>query len=345
MCSNARGEVTFWNKSAERLFGYSAEEIIDKSTEVIVPESWMKIYEAEIDRLRQGGRMELADKTIELSGLRKDGTEFPAEISLSTWQEGNTTSVGSIVRDITERRQNEERLFRLASIDALTDLPNRGAWRECLQQALEVGQTVTVLLLDLDGFKDVNDTLGHSAGDAVLKDVAIRLKATCENAIMVARLGGDEFVALLPGNDERYAEAIAAQLALSISDTYEFGGQHIEIGVSIGVALSPQHSVRSEEMLGAADLALYRAKAAGKGRYEMFAPALREVAVARRAFEQELKEAFENDQFELFYQPQFSTADRSLTGGRGAYPMEPSPTRFAHANVFHRSTQPQAIGS
>lgn len=314
ICSNSEGEITFWNKSAERLFGYSADEIVEHTSEVIVPDSWRRIYDAELDRLRHGRKLQLADRTIELSGLRKDGTEFPAEFSLSTWREGNTTSVGAIVRDVTERRQNEERLFRLASLDPLTDLPNRGAWRERLTETLMAEKPATVLLLDLDGFKEVNDTLGHSAGDSVLKDVAARLKSTCEQAIMVARLGGDEFVVLLPGNDERQANAMAMQLVSAITDRYEFAGHTIEVGVSIGVALAPQHSARPEELLGAADLALYRAKAAGKGRYEIFAPALREVAVARRAFQQELRRAFENGEFELFYQPQVSTSDRRLTG-------------------------------
>ncbi|MEO9341045.1 EAL domain-containing protein [Mesorhizobium sp. SB112] len=314
ICSNSEGEITFWNRSAERLFGYSAAEMAERSSEVLIPDSWRRIYEAELDRLRNGERMELADRTIELSGLRKDGSEFPAEFSLSTWQEGNSTSVGAIVRDITERRQNEERLFRLAAIDALTDLANRGAWRECLAERLAAEKPATVLLLDLDGFKDVNDTLGHSAGDSVIKDVAMRLKAASENAIMVARLGGDEFVALLPGDDERLAKAMAAQLVSVISQPYAFAGERIDIGVSIGVALSPLHSARPEELLSAADLALYRAKAAGKGRYELFEPALREVAVARRAFEQELREAFQNGEFELFYQPQVAVEDRRLTG-------------------------------
>lgn len=314
ICSNAEGDITFWNRSAERLFGYSADEILNHTSEVIIPDSWLSIYEAEIERLRSGQRMELADRTIVLSGLRKDGTEFPAEFSLSTWEEGKTTSVGAIVRDITERRQNEERLFRLASLDALTALPNRGVWRECLEETMESRRQATVLLVDLDGFKEVNDTFGHSAGDAVLKDVAARLVAVCEDAIMVARLGGDEFVALLPGNDDRRARAIAAQMVTDIAEPYVFAGQRIEIGASVGVALAPQHSDRAEELLIAADLALYRAKAAGKRRFEMFTPALREVAVARRAFEQELRRAFEHGEFELYYQPLFSTEDRSLTG-------------------------------
>lgn len=348
ICSNSEGEITFWNSSAERLFGYSAKEIVDHAGEMIVPDSWRRIYDAELDRLRHGQKLELADRTIELSGLRKDGDEFPAEFSLSTWQEGNSTSVGAIVRDITERRQNEERLFRLASLDALTDLPNRGAWRECLTQTLAAEKPATVLLLDLDGFKEVNDTLGHSAGDAVLKEVAARLKATCDNAIMVARLGGDEFVALLPGNDERQANAIAGELVAAITDRYEFAGQTAEVGVSIGVALAPQHSARSEELLGAADLALYRAKAAGRGRYEVFTPALREVAVARRAFQLELRHAFENGEFELFYQPQVSTGDRRLTGAealiRWNHPQRGLLTPASFIDVLSQKPSAAAIG-
>ncbi len=314
ICSRSTGEITFWNRSAERLFGYSASEIINKSGEILVPDSWRKIYDAELNRLAHGEQMELSDQTIELSGLRKDGSEFPAEYSLSTWDEGGTTSVGAIVRDITDRRQNEERLFRLASLDALTDLPNRGAWRERLTQTLAAEKPATVLLLDLDGFKEVNDTLGHSAGDAVLKEVAARLKATCDNAIMVARLGGDEFVALLPGDDVRIANAVAGKVVAAISEPLMFAAEKIEIGVGIGVELSPLHSARPEELLSAADLALYKAKAAGRGRYELFTPAIREVAVVRRAFERELKLAFENNEFELYYQPQVMTRTRSLTG-------------------------------
>ncbi|WP_406625644.1 putative bifunctional diguanylate cyclase/phosphodiesterase [Acidovorax sp. SDU_ACID1] len=314
VCSDSKGDVTFWNRSAERLFGYTSEEMVGCTSRVIVPDSWINIYIAEIERLRNGEKLELADRTIELSGLRKNGSEFPAEFSLSTWQEGEATSVGAIVRDVTERRRNEERLFRLASLDALTGIPNRGAWQDCLKEVVEAAQPATVLLLDLDGFKEVNDSLGHPAGDAVLREVAGRLMSFSEDTIMAARLGGDEFVVLLRGNDERYANAMASRLVSLISRPYEFAGQHIEIGASIGVALAPQHSARSEDLLRAADLALYRAKASGKGRYEIFVPELREVAIARRAFEQELKLAFERNEFELFYQPQFSTADQTLTG-------------------------------
>ncbi|POP46394.1 bifunctional diguanylate cyclase/phosphodiesterase [Superficieibacter electus] len=314
ICSNAEGNITFWNRSAERLFGYTAEEVLNRSSRVIVPESWLRIYEDEIERLRHGQQLALADKTIELSALRKDGSEFPAEFSLSTWHEGQLTNVGAIVRDITERQENEARLFRMASLDALTDLPNRAAWRQCVVSFMQEARVGAMLLLDLDGFKEVNDTQGHLAGDAVLKEVGLRLRSHFDEAVIIARLGGDEFVVLLNDNDLRLVRSIAVQIIATLSEPYEFAGQHIEIGVSVGIALTPQHATRPEELLSAADLALYRAKAAGKGRYALFEPAFRDVAVNRRRFKSELKQAFENQEFELFYQPQFNTATGALVG-------------------------------
>lgn len=190
----------------------------------------------------------------------------------------------------------------------------RSAWRAALTATLHAGESATVILFDLDGFKEVNDTLGHSAGDAVLKDVASRMKSVCKKPLMLGRLGGDEFVVLMAGDNVRAARALAEQLVLAISKPYEFAGQSISTGVSIGVSFAPIHGSRPEDLLGAADLALYKAKAAGKGRYELFIPAFRDVAIARRIFERELQLAFENDEFELFYQPQIATGTRKLTG-------------------------------
>ena len=300
ICCSVGGRITFWNRSAERVFGYSADEIIGQPGSVIVPPGWRGTYEAELERFRNGDKMEMADKTTELSGLRKDGSEFPADFSLSTWQEGQTTSIGAIVRDVSERRENEERLFWLASRDSLTGLPNRAAWRDCLAKTVAAGGPATIMILDLDGFKEVNDSFGHSAGDALLKGVAARLNAACEDAIMVARLGGDEFVALLNGDRMQAAATSAQRLVDAVSQPLIAGGQTIQVGASVGVALSPVHGDTPEDLLGAADLALYKAKAAGRGRFEIFTPALRDVAVARRALQKELLQAFQQGEFELY---------------------------------------------
>lgn len=156
--------------------------------------------------------------------------------------------------------------------------------------------------------------LGEAAGDAILREVAARLEHTCESAAVVARLGGDEFVALLPANEESNARSLAAQLVRSLSAPYAVIDQMLQITASIGVARTPQDGHDAEELLGAADLVLYRAKTRGKARYELFTSALREVAVACRAFEQKLKSAVDNGEFELFYQPHITTQDRCLSG-------------------------------
>lgn len=314
ICTDIHGHITFWNKSANRLFGYSGNEVENKPSEIIVPETWRETYLTELAALQAGEKIKFADQTVELSGLHKDGTEFPAEFSFSTWDEGDSICIGAIVRDVTERRLNEKRLLQLASIDELSGLPNRSAWRTSLNETLSAVKPATILLIDIDSFKEINDTFGHSAGDAVIKEVALRLQSVCHNSIISARLGGDEFVTLLMGNDVQEASAIAERLLTTISMPFIFAGKSIEIGASIGISMSPMHGRKPEELLGAADLALYKAKAVGKGRQELFTPEIRELQIAQRAFELELRVAFEEDQFELFYQPQFDTRTRRLTG-------------------------------
>lgn len=348
ICSNLQARITYWNRAAEQLFGYGAHEALGQCTGLIVHDSWRQGYEAELEQLRNGFGTDLDGKTIELRAKRKDGSEFLAEFSLSTWKEGISTSVGAIIRDVTERRLNEERLSRLASLDALTDLPNRASWRARLDKTMQATGEATVLLLDLDGFKEVNDTLGHSAGDALLIEVAARLKASLSMAISVGRLGGDEFVALLPGNDERQARAIAGLIISAFASPFEHAGRKQRVGVSVGVALAPQHGESSQELMNAADLALYRAKAAGKGHYEVFEPQLRQAAISRREFEAELRLAFERGEFELFYQPQFTIAERRLTGAealiRWNHPQRGLLTPAVFMDVLRQKRSAAAIG-
>lgn len=348
ICANAAAQITFWNHSAERLFGYSPAEVVGQRSDIIVAESDRNIYDALLERLRHGLRMERPYKSIELLALRKDGSEFPAEFSLSSWKEGKTTSVNIIVRDVTERRINEEHLFRLAATDALTNLPNRAVWRERLEQTMAAERPATILLLDLDGFKEVNETLGHSAGDAILQEVALRLRSVCSTAIMVARLGGNEFVVLLSGNDERQARTVAGELIGAISMPYEVSGQRCHIGVSIGGALGSQHGSRPDDLFAAADMALYRAKSTGKGHFELFEPRLREVAVLRRAFEQELRFAFENGEFEVFYQPQVSLSNRRVVGAealmRWNHPQQGLLSPASFMEVLSQKPSASAVG-
>ena len=209
--------------------------------------------------------------------------------------------------DIAETRRSEARIAYLASYDPLTGLANRAlfhdrATEECLR-AVHLKRFCALLYLDLDGFKIVNDTFGHGFGDLLLTQVAQRLEAEAGESALVARLGGDEFALLLPCPGEVEAVALADRLIAAIRAPYAIDGVQVEIGVSIGIALAPRDAQAPQSLLGRADLALYRAKAGGKGAASVFEPALEISLRARRDLEVDLKTALANDEFVLHYQP------------------------------------------
>ncbi|WP_445216512.1 EAL domain-containing protein [Bradyrhizobium sp. Pa8] len=209
--------------------------------------------------------------------------------------------------DITEWLEAQAKISHMARHDALTNLPNRVLFHEQLEQGLrraKSGDQLAVLCLDLDHFKDINDSLGHPIGDALLKEVGRRLKATVGASDTVARLGGDEFAVVQIGrSEEAAARALAGRLVEVISAPYEIDDHQIVIGVSIGISLSPQDSDNPDELLKNADLALYRAKADGRGTYRFFETGMDARAQARRLLEMDLRAALLRDEFEAYYQP------------------------------------------
>jgi diguanylate cyclase (GGDEF)-like protein len=194
----------------------------------------------------------------------------------------------------------------MARHDALTNLPNRVLFHEQLEQGLRLakpGDQIAVLCLDLDHFKDINDSLGHPIGDALLKEVGRRLAACVGENNTVARLGGDEFAVVQLGREEEAATALASRLVEVISAPYEIADHQIVIGVSIGISLSPQDGSDPNELLKNADLALYRAKADGRGTYRFFEAGMDARAQARRLLEMDLRAALRRNEFEVHYQP------------------------------------------
>ncbi len=311
ICVDAEGIVTFWNKAAEKLAGYPSDEIVGWPIDLVAPPQVT-------DRLHSiaATHETLTDaRTTEIDIRRKNGTTVAVELSASMWRDDGKASFGAILRDITERKSNEQRLFKLAHLDPLTELPNRALFRSRIAEALETEETITVMLVDLDGFKDVNDSLGHSAGDAVLMNVAERLLASVRPSDTVARMGGDEFAILIPGLGDPIRAADVADAAIdSVSQLLTVDGQPVNIGASIGIAIYPAHGKRSEELISGADLALYQAKAEGRHCRRFFTPALRNAALAKHAYQGELRRAYENGEFELFYQPQVRLSDGALVG-------------------------------
>ncbi len=215
-------------------------------------------------------------------------------------------SMGAII-DVTRSRQAEARITYLAFHDTLTGLPNRARFHERLQAALgmaERGRDVAVLSLDLDCFKDVNDTQGHSVGDALLRDVALRLKSVVDPSCSIARLGGDEFAVIQCGCEQpQAAAALAARIAEALSLPFTPEGHQLAIATSIGIALAPRDGPDVDTILKAADLALYAAKAEGRGRFRFFEAAMSSRAERRLALAADLRRALAGEEFEVYYQP------------------------------------------
>jgi diguanylate cyclase (GGDEF)-like protein len=222
------------------------------------------------------------------------------------------------LEDITERRLAEAKITHMAHHDALTGLPNRVLFHNRLAEAVSRGQrgeASAVLYLDLDHFKAVNDTLGHPIGDALLQEVSIRLRRQVREIDTVARLGGDEF-AIVQSIVEKPqdATALAERLIGALCLPYELDGQHVSIGTSIGIALVPDDGENPDELLKKADIALYSAKAEGRGRYHFFEPAMDALMQERRALELDLRRALAAGEFEVYYQPLMNIKTRSVSG-------------------------------
>jgi len=217
--------------------------------------------------------------------------------------------------DGAARHRETEELFRLADLDLLTGLANRGRFFRLVEETLAEPSAAAVVLIDLDGFKDVNDTLGPAVGDGILREVAARLAGHIGEDDAVARIGGDEFAILLRGVSEPVrAMAISDAINHDLAHPIVVDGQEIQVGASCGVALAPLHTGNPMELLGNADLALFRAKTAGRGRSIAFEPALRLEAAARRLHGMEIHRAVRAGEFLLFYQPQVRLTDGALIG-------------------------------
>jgi diguanylate cyclase (GGDEF)-like protein len=222
-----------------------------------------------------------------------------------------------ILEDVTARKHAQERIAHLAKYDELTGLPNRTQFREqingMLAAACEPENHVTVHLIDLDQFKSINDTLGHPFGDKLLKEVARRLVGIIDSAETITRFGGDEFVVLQVATERGDAEQLAQRLAAALRDPFDIDGHRVEVGASIGIAMTPTDGVDADELLKKADMALYAAKKDGGGSHRFFAVEMEEAVRARRALELDLRDALASDQFRLHFQPLVDLRTKRVT--------------------------------
>ena len=225
----------------------------------------------------------------------------------------------TIHMDVTEKRNSEKQIAFLAHHDALTGLANRVQLRDHIMTSLknaERGERFSVLCLDLDNFKDINDTLGHSVGDALLCAVSMRLRGLVRDNDLVSRTGGDEFSIVQPGTEQPVAAAtdLATRIVEALSVPFDIGDHQVVVGASIGIALAPDDGNDADQLLKNADMALYRAKDDGRGGFHFFEPAMDAKAQARRFLELDLRKAINAGEFEVFYQPIVNLAENRVSG-------------------------------
>jgi len=314
LIADRKGALVRVSPSSKVTLGYEPGEMIGKSAdEFLYPED----LEATRQEMRQA-RAGRSTRNFETRYIHKNGRVVTLAWS-GVWSEPEQKHF-FVGRDMTERKAAEARLWALAHHDQLTGLPNRLTLREELGQTLKdfVDETrgVSVAIFDLDGFKDINDTLGHSLGDRLLQEVAARItEVIAATDARVYRIGGDEFVLVSPDwRDQRIVTNVVTSLLHRLSERYEIDGHGVFIAASAGVATAPRDGTDIEHLLSNADLALYSAKDAGGGTYRVFQPILRAKAEMRRHLDTDLRRAFTAREFVLHYQPQIRLSDGTVVG-------------------------------
>ncbi|MFC4524877.1 sensor domain-containing phosphodiesterase [Cupriavidus pinatubonensis] len=309
-----RRNVVAWNDAAAALYGYEPSEGPGRAFDSLFPEREKAALRQLIARA-EAGSVDEPSTHAELHGLRNDGTEFLLGLSLTCLRTDADLTCNAHLQDLTALRREEQALQRLASIDMLTGLANRASFYRHVEEVLTLALPAAVVMVDLDGFKDVNATLGHAVGDGILSEVARRLEKTVGPNDTVARISGDEFALLVPECDSAgQAKDVAHAVIANMAEPIVINGHEVRLSVSCGVAIAPLHAREALELIGNADLALFKAKSIGHGQSFVFATALRKEAVARRHYSIELHRAVSDGEFVLFYQPQVRLADGSLTG-------------------------------
>ncbi|MBV8503317.1 MAG: EAL domain-containing protein [Paucibacter sp.] len=315
---DARGRILHANPAAGSLFGWPVNELTGQAVEVLIPVSRRANHSAMRTQYQAKPQPREMGRGGPLIAVRRDGCNFPVEIALAPQESGDGWTTLCIVRDVTERRRLEKTLLRQALHDSLTELPNRRYFRDSVSTALARaelnGAGLTLMFIDLDNFKQVNDSFGHSEGDALLCEVARRLSETLRADDLLARMGGDEFALLLAGAQPADAAAVAGKVLAALEPEFSRGPQALKIGASIGITLYPTDGKNVEELLGNADLAMYRAKQRGRNSWCFFEPRMTERLRERAALQHDLSHAVERGQLELAYQPRVDAVDGGLTG-------------------------------
>lgn len=317
MILDAKLCIVLVNKTFEKMMGFTAEEVMGVDAAQVGASTHPRgFFRNLIAILNERGAW-----LGELTSQRKNGETFPSWFSISRvmGSDGQVDNYIAIFTDISERKKSQERLDFLAHHDSLTELPNRTLLNDRLEMAINTArrraEKVGVLFIDLDRFKNINDSLGHAAGDQVLRQTAVRLKNVIRSDDTVARLGGDEFVVLVPRiGDERDVADIAIKIREALLKPYVLEDMPIHLSPSIGIAIYPDDGDAANALIKNADAAMYLAKEKGRNNYQFYTPLLNSRTLDRLKLEHDLRLALDLEQFELHYQPQVDANTQQLYG-------------------------------
>ena len=317
---DADGQIAAWNQHATSTFGWTREEALgQRLSDLIIPPDSRIAHQHGLEHYLATGEGPILSKRVEVNALHRDGREFPVELTIWPVRSNGTVRFNALVDDITVRKQLEGQLRHQALHDALTGLPNRILFSDRLQHALDRAKAdptlkLGVFFVDLDDFKTVNDSLGHTAGDELLSAVADRLRGSIRPEDTAARLGGDEFAVLIEDGVGGEPSAVASRLLEHLSRPFEIDGKPVSVRASVGVGLSGPDGSTPDELLRNADLAMYLAKARGKNRHELYTPGMHEQARRRMDLKRMLEEAVVESRLEVHYQPVVALADGAIVG-------------------------------
>lgn len=316
--TDVQSRIVDVNPAYCRMMGYSRDEVIGQTPRMMRSGRHDEaFYQALWESLCRDGRW-----VGEIWDRRKDGSEFPKWLSINAIydEQGQVSHYVGVFSDISVLKTAEQQLQQMAFFDALTGLPNRRMFCDLVEQEITIShreaRDFAILFLDLDRFKNVNDTLGHDAGDILLQQVAERLRSAIRDTDTIARQGGDEFMVLLRHvQDEDDVVVVARRIIASLAAPFLLpGGHEVHIGTSIGASMYPQDARDFDALSKYADLAMYHAKSGGGEQYRFFIASMRQDTQARMNLENDLHHALERDEFELVYQPQADVETGKMNG-------------------------------
>ncbi|RKQ35620.1 EAL domain-containing protein [Oceanobacillus halophilus] len=313
------GIILRCNPSVNNIFFHIGTELIGENISILFTDEESKKYiNCLLTNIQHTGNLQGVEKQKEVVATRKNGSTFLAEVQFGLKTVSDIIIVACTIRDITKQKKNEELIKHMAYHDFLTDLPNRRSLNvtltEYLRHAKKYNQSLGVLFLDMDRFKNINDSLGHMIGDRVLREVSNRLLDTVREKDFVSRVSGDEFSIILPNTDREGSLEIAENIISSFQKPFIIDNFELYLTTSIGLSIFPYDGDNVAELMKNADTALYRAKEQGKNKYNVFHTGMNMQTYRSFIMQNDLRKAIENEELELYYQPRINLQNQQVLG-------------------------------